>query len=60
MKDVAFKRYKELSRGKSELLVSGSDDCTLFIWRPKATNKPLKRLMGHQKPVNHVQFSPNG
>lgn len=45
--------------GKPERLVSGSDDFTMFLW--EAGNKtPLGRMTGHQQPVNHVCFSPNG
>jgi ribosome assembly protein 4 len=43
----------------SEHLVSASDDSTLFIWDPY-NSKPLHRLHGHQKPINHVTFSPDG
>ena len=44
----------------SERLVSASDDNTIYLWNPSATLKPIARLMGHQKAVNHVSFSPNG
>jgi ribosome assembly protein 4 len=57
MQQVALKKYEEIRRGSNELLVSGSDDCSLYIWRPSTSDKPLKRLMGHQKPVNHVRTS---
>lgn len=52
-----------------ELLISGSDDHTLFLWPAQnakdsesgnAIKKPLARLTGHQKQVNHVAFSPDG
>ena len=43
-----------------ERLVSASDDCTMFLWHPESSTKPVARLMGHQKQVNHVAFSPNG
>lgn len=47
--------------GKSvERLVSASDDCTMYLWTPLSTTKPLARLTGHQKQVNHVTFSPDG
>ena len=43
-----------------EQLASASDDCTMFLWNPSASSKPIARLMGHQKQVNHVTFSPDG
>jgi ribosome assembly protein 4 len=60
MQASALKKYNELKRKAEELMVSGSDDCSLIIWKPSLTDKPIKKLLGHQKPVNHVQFSPNG
>jgi ribosome assembly protein 4 len=47
--------------GGSELLVSCSDDFTLFLWRPHAesTTAPT-RMTGHQQAVNHISFSPDG
>ena len=43
-----------------ERVVSASDDCTIYLWHPSVSNKPVARLMGHQKQVNHVSFSPSG
>lgn len=43
-----------------EMLVSGSDDFTLFLWDPTKTKKPIARMTGHQQPVNYVMFSPDG
>jgi len=43
-----------------ERLVSASDDFTIYLWNPSSTLKPVARLLGHQKQVNHVTFSPNG
>ncbi|MBW0491970.1 hypothetical protein O181_031685 [Austropuccinia psidii MF-1] len=60
---AALKRYKSFTSTMPELLISGSDDHTLFLWSPldSATpKKPLARLTGHQKQVNHVCFSPDG
>ncbi|KAJ2825011.1 ribosome assembly [Coemansia erecta] len=55
----ALERYKEAaSRGVR--LVSGSDDFTMYLWDPVASNKPIARMVGHQKLVNHVSFSPDG
>jgi len=44
----------------SERLLSGSDDFTMILWDPQNSRKPLCRLTGHQKVVNHVCFSPDG
>jgi len=57
MKAAAQKRYDDAIKSKGELLVSGSDDCTLYLWKPKSSHKPLTRLLGHQKPINHVYFT---
>jgi len=43
-----------------ERLVTASDDCTMFLWDSTDLAKPLARLLGHQKQVNHVTFSPDG
>jgi len=40
--------------------VSGSDDFTLIIWDPVKNAKPTYRLTGHQAPVNHISYSPDG
>lgn len=60
---VALKRYKAFTATASEILISGSDDHTLFMWSPMDSvtpKKPIARLTGHQKQVNHVSFSPDG
>ncbi|CAG8636567.1 795_t:CDS:10, partial [Paraglomus occultum] len=56
----ALKRYQEAKGTKPERLVSGSDDFTMFFWEPSTSKKPIARLTGHQKLVNHVSFSPDG
>ncbi|KAI1264272.1 soluble quino protein glucose/sorbosone dehydrogenase [Xylariaceae sp. FL1019] len=44
-----------------ERLVSASDDTTVFLWDPETQGtKPVARLVGHQKQVNAVIFSPDG
>lgn len=44
-----------------EKVVSASDDFTMFLWDPvHGGKKPLARMLGHQKQVNHVTFSPDG
>ena len=43
-----------------ERLVSASDDFTMYLWEAAKGTKPVARMLGHQKPVNHVTFSPDG
>lgn len=44
-----------------ERLVSASDDFTMYLWDPvNEGKKPVARMQGHQKQVNHVTFSPDG
>ncbi|KAH8602973.1 quinon protein alcohol dehydrogenase-like superfamily [Bisporella sp. PMI_857] len=43
-----------------EKLVSASDDFTMYLWEPSKGTKPVQRMLGHQKQVNHVTFSPDG
>ena len=44
----------------TERLVTASDDCTIYLWTPSLSPKPVAKLLGHQKQVNHVTFSPDG
>ena len=46
-------------KGGTERLVSGSDDNTMYLWKPSEGKKPVARMTGHQKPVNEVKFSPD-
>lgn len=46
-------------RGGKELMVSGSDDYTMFLWSPTDEKKSLCRMTGHQQLVNDVKFSPD-
>lgn len=58
---AAKKRYAEvLALAGGERLLSGSDDFTLFLWRPLEKRTPICRMTGHQKVVNQVAFSPDG
>lgn len=64
---LALARYKKHTVNAPETLISGSDDHTLFLWSPQhaqdagnSIKKPIARLTGHQKQVNHVAFSPDG
>lgn len=59
----ALENYEKIAKrnGKAEeLIVTASDDFTMFLWDPTKSGKPLARLTGHQKLVNHVAFSPDG
>ena len=40
---------------KTERLVSGSDDFTMFLWRPSDEKKPIARMTGHMRLVNQVK-----
>ncbi|QRV76701.1 ribosome assembly protein 4 [Ceratobasidium sp. AG-Ba] len=72
VKSRAQKRYDHITSNTPELVISGSDDHTLFLWsvfgtHPTATHseapvkiKPLARLTGHQRQIAHVAFSPDG
>ncbi|EIN09488.1 WD40 repeat-like protein [Punctularia strigosozonata HHB-11173 SS5] len=59
-------RYDALATSVPELLISGSDDQTLYLWSlfPASGDagkpKPVARLTGHQKQLSHVAFSPDG
>ncbi|KAI4220746.1 MAG: hypothetical protein L6R36_007406 [Xanthoria steineri] len=62
-----FETAATINNTLTERLVTASDDCTIYLWSPPpapsshtATIKPVARLLGHQKQVNHVTFSPSG
>ncbi|CAK9092084.1 Notchless protein homolog 1 [Durusdinium trenchii] len=60
-KEAAKKRYDEaIQLCGGERLLSGSDDFTLFLWRPVVSKTAVCRMTGHQKIVNQVAFSPDG
>jgi ribosome assembly protein 4 len=75
-KSWALERYNNLASQHSELMISGSDDHTLYLWNlfasvsqggvtsesgtPEQKPKPLTRLTGHQRQISHVAFSPDG
>ena len=60
--DAACIRYSSVlaAAGGIERLASGSDDFTLFLWEPSVSKKPIARMTGHQQPVTHLSFSPDG
>ena len=55
-----FDKAAKVNNEIVERLISASDDLTIYLWDPAASTKPVNRLLGHQKQVNHVSFSPNG
>ena len=55
-----FRKAATVNGQISERLISASDDFTMYLWEPSTSTKPLARLLGHQKQVNHVTFSPDG
>ncbi|KAF2759206.1 F-box/WD repeat-containing protein pof1 [Pseudovirgaria hyperparasitica] len=55
-----FEKAARVGGQITERLVTASDDCTVFLWSPSVSQKPVARLTGHQKQVNHVTFSPDG
>jgi len=58
---MALARYKGVvDVVGEERLVSGSDDFTLFMWKPASEKKHEARMTGHQQLVNDVKFSPDG
>lgn len=68
-RSLAKARYLAVIANQPETLITGSDDHTLFLWPDQAASsfsvastpkKPVARLTGHQKQVNHVAFSPDG
>ena len=56
---VAKERFAEFSKGKTELIASGSDDYSIFLWKA-GQKQSVARLTGHQQLVNQLQFSPDG
>lgn len=55
----ALQRYQQIIGTEGERLVSGSDDFTLFLWKPAENKSPITRMTGHQQLVNHILFSPD-
>lgn len=54
----AKKRYDKVLEavGGEELMVSGSDDFTLFLWKPSSEKKSVARMTGHQQLVSLESF----
>lgn len=60
--DRARQRFEKAATVRNsivERVVSASDDNTIFLWEPAKSAKPIARLLGHQKQVNFVAFSPD-
>jgi len=57
-----FRAAATVGGALSERLCSASDDAVVLLWAPHgaAPTKPVARLHGHQRTVNHVAFSPDG
>lgn len=59
----ALENYEKVARVNgqiSERLITASDDFTMYLWEPLKSARPVHRMTGHQKLVNHVSFSPDG
>lgn len=59
LKAAALERFQTLRGTDGEILVSGSDDFTMFMWKPESNKKSFARLTGHQQLINDVKFSPD-
>lgn len=55
-----FEKQATLNGQVSERVVTASDDFTILLWEPAKSSKPIAKMHGHQKAVNHVAFSPDG
>jgi hypothetical protein len=51
---VAQQRYDEVLKGQPERLVSGSDDHTMFLWKPSTSKSHVARMTGHVQLINQV------
>lgn len=63
LRKKACERFNKLAQVGGiaiERIVTASDDFTMYLWEPAKSTKPLCRMTGHQKLVNHVCFSPDG
>ncbi|VDN04808.1 unnamed protein product [Thelazia callipaeda] len=55
----ALEQYQKAKGSSGEVLVSSSDDFTLYLWKPAEDRKPRVHMTGHMQPVIQVMFSPN-
>ena len=56
----ALDRYTAMCGTNNEILVSGSDDFTMFMWTPQKGKTSMERMTGHQALIFHIAFSPDG
>lgn len=57
---IEYEKVAKLGGSINERMVTASDDFTMYLWEPLKSSKPICRMTGHQKLVNHVSFSPDG
>jgi len=55
-----FEKAASINGEIVERLATASEDCTIFLWTPLSSPKPITRMTGHQKQINQVCFSPDG
>ncbi|KAG7123805.1 Ribosome assembly protein 4 like [Verticillium longisporum] len=55
-----FERVAKVQGKIDERFISASDDFLLYLHSPSQGTKPVAKMNGHQKQVNHVTFSPDG
>ncbi|CAM1511956.1 Fc.00g094690.m01.CDS01 [Cosmosporella sp. VM-42] len=55
-----FEKAARIQGKVAERLVSASEDFQIMLWDPSQGIKPVSKMLGHQKQVNHVTFSPDG
>ncbi|GFY72308.1 notchless protein homolog 1 [Trichonephila inaurata madagascariensis] len=56
---LALQRYEMVTKGQPEILVSGSDDFTMFLWSPERHKQSIARMAHHRNVINDVKFSPD-
>ena len=56
----ATDKYMKVKGSGGEVLASGSDDFTLFLWKPTEGKRAIVRMTGHVQLVNACAFSPDG
>ena len=54
MLQAAQERFQELTKGKPERLVSGSDDHSMILWNPFDQKPLVGKLTGHMQLINQV------
>ncbi|GFQ97883.1 notchless protein homolog 1 [Trichonephila clavata] len=59
LSNLALQRYEMVTKGQPEILVSGSDDFTMFLWTPEKHKQSIARMAYHRNVINDVKFSPD-